>query len=197
MRYENTKNLWKKWWSKKPWYGRRTNLPKHLGRSEEIVRIFMDLGLTFSSFCELGIGSGRNIFYFHKCFPDAEYFGVDISPMVESVIRECHSSILEFVKLHIGDVLTFLQNPQFPTECIFTHGLLMHIPQDTIEELMQLIFEWSRIVVFCEAYHESYRKTKSYRFERDYKEYFPENFELLFNEPVDHKSHLYIGKKNE
>ena len=137
------------------------------------------------TFCELGAGSGRNIWYFHEKYPNWTYSGNDINPDIHNQIATIYPSLLDWADIAITDTLTFLQRGDFSTDITFTHGHLMHLPNDVIDEVCALIAQKTRKYILL---HEAYLngrgielrkrlKYRKYRFDRDYHDRFP-GFEL-------------------
>lgn len=194
MDYKETKKLWKKeWWNTRQ-YGKSTNSIQHIEQSEYIAKKCVQLGLNINTMCELGIGNGRNINCFSKFYDNIQCYGNDIYPKITDIIKKYNPNILSFTKLYVCDALTFMKNFTREIDCILTHGFLMHIPEDTINDLLQMIFDKSKIFVFFEAYVNNNKPNqKDYRFERDYLNYIPNNF-CVYTEQIKDQC-LYLGTK--
>lgn len=132
-------------------------------------------------FCELGVGSGRNIYYFHRKYPKWKYIGNDINPNIYNEIKSIYPDLLDWATIEIIDTLSYLQKNNLQMDVTFTHGHLMHIPNDVIGEVCTLIAQKTkRYILFQEAYLNekgiSFMKRwkyKIYRFDRDYEGMFP------------------------
>jgi len=161
-----------------------------------LVEEFKTHDIEFSSFCELGLGTGRNVKAFHDEYPDATYCGNDIFPDIKKFVEEQHPEVLDYTDIYIEDTLQFLKKPPCEMDFVFTHGHLMHIPEDVIQEVMKLIFEQANTVAFCEVFHKTFEERDGYRFSRNYTKFFPHNFSIVRNELMDDgKSQYYIGIK--
>lgn len=178
--YSQTKELWSKWYQKGS-YTQATNQSKRVETSKRLVDTYGPRMENCSIFCELGAGSGRNIYYFHEKYPQWTYIGNDINPDIHNQIRSIYPELLDWASIEIVDTLSFLNKDDFQTDITFTHGHLMHLPNDVIGEVCSLISKKTRrYILLYEAYLNnrgiSLRKKlkyRKYRFDRDYKEMFP------------------------
>lgn len=129
------------------------------------------------NFCELGVGNGRNIHFFHEKFPNWHYLGNDICPDIHDIIRAIYPDLLGYAEITIEDTLNYLEVCNH-TDIMFTHGHLMHLPDDVIEEVCSLISsKTDRFILLYEAYPHKpgaivKASYKDYRFERDYENMF-------------------------
>jgi len=175
--YKKTKKIWTKWRKKNPSYASATNSDKHIKKSKMIVDRYSGLLNSCASFSELGVGNGRNIHFFHEKFPDWHYYGNDIYPDIHNIIRAIYPDLLDYAEIIIEDTLIFLTVCN-NTDIMFTHGHLMHLPDDVIGEVCSLISDKTdRFILLYEAYpHRPGTKVKSsykdYRYERDYENMF-------------------------
>lgn len=132
-------------------------------------------------FCELGVGSGRNIYYFHERHPEWKYIGNDINPNIYNEIKSIYPEILDWASIEIIDTLNYLRKDDLQMDITFTYGHLMHIPDDVITEVCSLIAKKTRkYILLQEAYlygegvsFIKRLKYKRYRFVRDYERMFP------------------------
>lgn len=76
--YSKTKKIWSKWYQKGN-YTQATNQAKHVKMSKFLVDTHGPQMQDCQTFCELGVGSGRNIYYFHEKYPQWMYTGNDIN----------------------------------------------------------------------------------------------------------------------
>lgn len=182
--YTQTSKLWSEWYQKGT-YARSTNTEKHIETSKHLVETYGPQMNGCKTFCELGAGSGRNIWYFHEKHPNWTYRGNDINPDIHNQIAAIYPNLLDWADIAIADTLTFLQRGDFSTDITFTHGHLMHLPNDVIDEICALIAQKTRK---CILLHEAYLngrgiglrkrlKYRKYRFDRDYEDRF-QGFEL-------------------
>ena len=179
--YSNTKKIWSKWYQNHSDYTRLTNQAKHIETSKHLVDTYGPRMQGCQTFCELGVGSGRNIHYFHQKHPEWTYIGNDINPNIHNEIKSIYPDLLDWASIEITDTLSYLRKADFQTDITFTHGHLMHIPDDVIGEVCSLIAKKTRR---CILLHEAYlngpgisfakrRKYRRYRFDRDYEGMFP------------------------
>jgi len=182
MNYSTTKKIWTKWYQgRNRNYTQLTNQAKHIETSKELVNKYGPRMTSCSSFCELGAGSGRNLHYFHEKYPQWTYMGNDINPNIYNEIKSIYPDLLNWAGIEITDTLSYLRQKDFESDIIFTHGHLMHLPGDVIEEICALIAQKCRkYILIKEAFLNGpgigfikrwrYRR---YRFDRDYEGMFP------------------------
>jgi len=176
--YRKTKRIWTNWWSRNPEYAMATTSDKHVKRSKMIVNRYASTLDGCGGFCELGVGTGRNIHFFHQRFPEWRYRGNDIYPDIHDIITSMHPDLLEYAEITIADTLEYLKVCD-DADMMFTYGHLMHLPDAVIEEVCALISsKANRFIVIYEAYpHKPGAKVKAsyknYRFERSYDNMFP------------------------
>lgn len=206
--YSQTKKIWSQWYQKAK-YAEFTNQPDNIEMSKHLVDTYGPRMTDCSVFCELGVGSGRNIYYFHEKYPDWKYLGNDISPNIHNEIRSVYPDLLDWADIEINDTLCYLRNPDFETDITFTHGHLMHLPNEVIKEVCQLIAaKTQKYLLLNEAYINgrglSLRKKlkyRKYRFDRDYENMFP-GFILRKKHISDHPTKkairhgIYLFKKD-
>ena len=175
--YKKTNKIWINWWKKQPEYAVNTNSDEHIQKSKIIVERYADLLKNCQSFCELGVGTGRNIHFFHERFPKWKYFGNDICPDIHKIIKTLYPNLLDYANIVVDDTLNFLNKCE-NFDILFTHGHLMHLPDDVIGKVCNLISQKTNKFILI---HEAYPHTegaqlkaeyKKYRFERDYAQMF-------------------------
>ena len=171
------REFWKNTWLRNPQYVDELNSGAYRRRSVRMVEYFGPDIEDTETFCELGVGSGRNIFYFHEKYPGWKYSGNDINPGVLGVIAKDFPGVLECVNITIDDTLGYLKNIG-GVDTLFTHGHLMHIPDSTIGEVCGwMAAKANKYIAIHEAH--SHRENaivfrhERYRFERDYFDMFP------------------------
>ena len=174
-RYSQTKQLWSQWYQKGN-YAQSTNQPDNIQTSRHLVDTYGPKMEDCAIFCELGAGSGRNIYYFHQKHTEWTYKGNDINPNIHNEIKSVYPDLLSWTDIQIIDTLSYLRKDDFHTDITFTHGHLMHLPGDVIKEVCSLIDEKTRRYILL---HEAYindrgislakrLKYRKYRFDRDY-----------------------------
>jgi len=177
--YSKTKRLWSQWYQKGT-YTQAANQSKHVETSKRLVDVYGPQMKGCRTFCELGAGSGRNIYYFHEKYPQWIYTGNDINPNIHNEIKSIYPDLLNWASIEIIDTLNFLKKDDFQTDITFTHGHLMHLPNDVIDEVCSLIAQKTRRYILL---HEAYIngpgisltkrwKYRRYRFDRDYEAMF-------------------------
>jgi len=191
--------LWSSWYQTSD-YARQTNQQVHVERSKDVVKRFGPLMKDVNSFCELGVGSGRNIHFFREKYPQWLYFSNDINPTIIEQIDSIYPGLADKdnVNVEIIDTLSYLKKLD-EMDVFFTHGHLMHLPHDVINEVCSLIAKKSRKHILIMEAGKSSRKVswfkrwkyRKYRFERDYSDMFP-GWALKKKEAVDDKSTLYF-----
>jgi hypothetical protein len=188
--YDKMCQLWLRIWRTKD-YGSRIDSPEYRRQSEVLIKTLASALSDVESFCELGLGNGRNVHYFHKLFPDWEYRANDINPETNSVIAKHYPDVLDYCSIVILDTLSYLKECK-PADLIFTHGHLMHIPDDAILEVCELMEQKANkyIALFEALEHLSYAEVKNYRFERDYLDIF--NLKPIKIIPIIHKESGYL-----
>lgn len=188
--YEQMNQFWLHTW-KNADYGSRIDTKDYKEQSQIIVNTLAPHLSDVETFCELGLGNGRNVHYFHEKFPDWEYRANDINPDTHKVIAKHYPDVLDYCSVTILDTLTYLKECE-PADLIFTHGHLMHIPDDVIHEVCDLMEQKAnKYIGLFEAYeHLSYAEDMNYRFERDYNDIF--GLRPLYGFLIIHKKSGYL-----
>lgn len=116
------------------------------------------------SILEVGCGFGRNIkFLIQNGMNPSSIVGIDISPNMIRLARNYVGS--KAVKFFISDLNGF--KPQKKFDFVFTHGLLMHIPEDQIDrETDKLISLSKKSLVLIE---QNYQADNNYTCVHNYK----------------------------
>lgn len=195
--YETTQNYWKR-------LHRRTNYSKRNARNDRHDMMTKHILDTYGwvmgvceSFCELGMGSGRNINIFHERYPRVYYYGNDISEKTRKVVRDLYPDMLLYADIQIQDTLSYVRELK-KKDIIFTYGHLMHLPDDIIGEVCREIGEKSqKYILLHEAYETEVkdRNYKKYRFSRDYSEIFGDRWVLTDGQIVEHHANKGIKYK--
>jgi hypothetical protein len=178
LQYRRTTRIWVRWWQDRPDYGMATNSAKHVARSRRIVDRYASVFAGCTSLCELGVGTGRNLHYFHERFPDWHYSGNDIAPGIHGTIASVYPELLQYAEILVADSLEYLKSCD-SADILFTHGHLMHLPDAVIDQVFAMMADKAdRFILLHEAYpHKPGSPVKSsykrYRFERDYEGMFP------------------------
>lgn len=117
------------------------------------------------SILEVGCGFGRNIkFLIEKGVLSATITGVDISSEMINLAREYIKN--KKVKLYASNLTDFKPTTKF--DLVFTHGALMHIPEDKIEDAINKLINLSKKhLVLIE---QNYQADNNYTFIHDYRQ---------------------------
>ena len=188
--YDEMQEWWLNVWQYAD-YGHRTDDQGYRNQSQILVNTISNVVVEVKTFCELGIGNGRNVHFFHEVFPNWEYMANDINPDIHSVIARYYPDVLDYCSVVIRDTLSYLKECK-QADLIFTHGHLMHMPDDVIYEICDLMQKrTNKYIVTYEAFeHLSYAKYKGYRWERDYTDVF--TIKPILVTPIIHKKNGYI-----
>jgi pseudaminic acid biosynthesis-associated methylase len=123
----------------------------------------------FGSVLEVGCTQGDNLIHLARHVPADEIWGVDINPVV-----------LDHLRGHVpgvNPVLGVARDLPFPDDSfdlVVTVGLLIHIPDDTLERVMAELVRVSRRWILSGEYHADeqteivYRGHEHVLFKRDY-----------------------------
>lgn len=172
-RYEDTQRFWIDKWARG--YDKTIETDGSRKRSKAFVEIVAPHIEDATSLCELGVGNGRNIHYFHERFSGWAYAANDINPTVHSIIGAYYPDVLDYTSIVIMDTLGYLKQCR-PADVMLTNGHLMHIPDDIIGEVCGLMEKMAnKHIVIYEAYghyKDDVPRDPRYRFERDYADYF-------------------------
>lgn len=153
------KEFWDKWaddFIKDPW---QTKIhPQHKWLIKKINASKLE------SILEVGCGFGRNIkFLIQNGLNPSSIVGIDISPNMIKLARKYVGS--KEVKFFISDLEGFKPKKKF--DFVFTHGVLMHIPEDQIDRAIDRLFRLSKkSLVLIE---QNYQADNNYTFIHDYK----------------------------
>ena len=183
-KYDSTKLFWKTQ-HKNSAYTDAENIEKNNKLSRDFIKRYISLIKNIKSLQELGVGSGRNINIFSEFLPKIEYFGNDLNPNLIKDVKKNYPNVEKICHLSIQDTLSYLDDIQ-PIDATFTHGHLMHLPDQVIDVVCKKISEkTNHSILLREAYINNpgaglFRtwRYKKYRFDRDYSNRFP-NFKLI------------------
>lgn len=121
------------------------------------------------SILEVGCGFGRNIkFLIENGIKPDSITGIDVSSKMITLAREDINN--SRVKLSVCSIEEFDERKKF--DLVFTHGVLMHIPSDSIEKALDKIADSSRkhIILIEQNYLSSQSDESSlYTFVHNYK----------------------------
>lgn len=164
-------------------YGRRMSTTGYKRTSQRVVNTLAPYLTEVESFCELGMGNGRNIHYFHEQFSNWGFRGNDINPDTYSEMALYFPKVIDYVSVIILDTLEYLRECK-QVDLIFTFGHLMHIPDDSIKEVCELMSNKAdKYIATYEAFgHQQWvsrPRLEGFRFERDYQKIF--DLEVLFS----------------
>lgn len=117
------------------------------------------------SILEVGCGFGRNIkFLIEKGIQPSKIMGIDISSKMIGQARKYINN--NKVVLHTSDISKFKPKKKF--DLVFTHGILMHVPSDKIENAIDRLVHLSkRGLILIE---QNYEADNNYTFVHDYKD---------------------------
>lgn len=198
--YKEACDFWLGIW--KDEYGRRMSTAGYKRASRHIVDALAPYLTEVNSFCELGMGNGRNIHYFHDKFPSWEFRGNDINPDIYLEMAQHFPKVIDYVSAIVLDTLEYLHECK-QVDLIFTFGHLMHIPDDSIEEVCKLMLSKAdKYIAIYEAFSHQQgaprQRLEGFRFERDYQKIFGLN--VLFsaftlNKAAGRIHHLCLFKK--
>jgi len=174
--YQDTKGFWRLFWATCPEYADELDRGPRVPETKRMICIHAPFFEDVNSFCELGLGNGRNVHYFHKIFPEWIYRGNDINPNVHKAILSRYPDVLDYSDIEIADTLEYLKTSR-PVDMILTCAHLMHIPDSVIEDVCALMAEKARKFILVSEAHSSPPETVwrmgPYRLERDYRNAFP------------------------
>lgn len=164
------KEFWDNWaddFIKDPW---QTKIhPQHKWLLE-IIKEQMPV-----SILETGCGFGRNIkFLIKNGLNPSSIVGIDISPNMVKLARKYVGS--KNVKFFISDLSNFKPKKKF--DFVFTHGVLMHIPEDQIDRAVNRLVSLSKkSLVLIE---QNYKADNNYTFIHNYKKLLArENLDII------------------
>lgn len=196
-KYNSTKIYWiKKHKSKN--YAFAENIEKNNKISKAFIDKYINQISDVNSFHELGVGSGRNINIFMQYFPNIKYSGNDITENLGNYVKTAYPNVYEKAKLFVKDTQLYL-NDSATVDITFTHGHLMHIPDDAIEDVcMNISLKTKKYILIREAFINNpgaglFRnlRYKKYRFDRDYTNKFF-GFKLIDKEIKDHPNKKWV-----
>ena len=198
--YNETIDYWKTKHTSGSYSAIKTNKDRHVAKTKLIIRRFSNEISQCKSICELGCGNGRNLYYLNQQYSHIKYYGNDIDPNLFQHIEAAYPELLDSynVKITQEDTLAYLERLLLP-DMIFTYGHLIHIPDEIIIEICNLISQKaSKFILLYEAFLESENlcqekreRYKNYRFGRDYNNMFP-GFRLIIQES---KQKLYLFER--
>ncbi len=122
--------------------------------------------LKFHSVLDVGCGWGRLGQFMAREFPEAEYWGVDVSP---DQISEALQRALNAAGYSVSPILEFTPDRKY--DLVLCSEVLMHQPPDQIEACVEKLFEWSsRWVVTIDWYQpgEDEYVSNHWNFDHDY-----------------------------
>lgn len=202
LTYDKTINYWKTKHTSGSYSAIKTNKDRHVAKTKLIIRRFSNEINQCKSICELGCGNGRNLYYLSQQYSHIKYYGNDIDLNLFQHIKATYPELLnnDNVKITQEDTLAYLEALS-PVDMIFTYGHLMHIPDDIIIEVCNLISQKAKkFILLYEAFIDSIKlsqekkeRYKNYRFGRDYNDMFP-GFDLIVQE-FKQRQGLYLFER--
>jgi spore coat polysaccharide biosynthesis protein SpsF len=120
------------------------------------------------SLLEAGCGFGRNIkFLIKNGVLPSKITGFDISPTMIKLAQEFVGN--KEVKFFIADILNFETRKKF--DLVFTHGVLMHIPEDQIGLAIDRLISLSKkTILFIEQNYSPRDGSNNYTFVHNYRD---------------------------
>lgn len=196
-KYERTKKLWQTK-HRSDAYAFGENSDKNNKLSEAFIRRHLTAIQNADSLLELGMGSGRNINILLQHMPKTKYFGNDISPNVITYIREAYPNVFANCEITVKDTRSYVSHSP-NVDVVFTHGHLMHLPENIIREVCANISKIANHhILIREAFTNDVgvgffrsMKYKRYRFDRDYSDMFP-HFKLVDKVVTKHPKKKWV-----
>lgn len=190
LTYNESKKYWEVKHNSDAYSTIKTNKARHIKKTKYIIGLFKNTIIRCGSICELGCGNGRNLYYLSQQYKNIQYYGNDLDPNLYQHINIAYPELLNKynVKITCEDTLTYLERLLLP-DMIFTYGHLMHIPDEAIGKVCDLISQKARkFILIYEAFIDSRKlsqekkeRYKNYRWGRDYNNRFP-GFDLIVQE---------------
>lgn len=117
--------------------------------------IFGPHDININSVLELGAGQGDNLAAFATLFPGAYLAGVDVNAHAASVMQSRGFNAL------CAPVDHNLQLKKF--DLVVTRGFLIHVPEDKIEEVYDVIYDHANNLICLSEYFSPTRRVIPYR----------------------------------
>lgn len=195
--YKFTKNYWKSK-HKSIDYVKSGVLTKNNKISREFIERYLKKMNNINSLLELGVGSGRNLSIFQEHLPQIKYFGNDITQNLLEYVGSIYPEVLKLTELKVEDTYEYL-NTSKKVDVTFTHGHLMHLPDEIIDNVCKNIAnKTNKYILIREAYINNPGagfirniKYKKYRFDRDYTDKFS-GFKLIDKLITEHPTKKWI-----
>ena len=169
--YQDAKECWLTRWRNKPEYAARLDFAPQIDFIKAAIVATSPYIEGVKSFCELGVGTGNSIRYFHEKYPEWEYRGIDINPDVHKLILATYPGVLDYADIKSIDTLTYLQECD-SVDLFYSKDHLMHIPDPVIAEVCALIASKAGKYILIREAYEGHRQGGN-RYERDYTDAFP------------------------
>jgi len=169
--YQDAKECWLTRWQNKPEYATRLDFAPQIVFIKKAVDVAGGHIEDVKSFCELGVGTGNSIHYFHEKYPEWEYRGIDINPEVHKLISTTYPGVLDYADIKSIDTLAYLRECN-SVDLFYSKDHLMHIPEPVIEEVCALMASKAKKYILIREAYEGHRQGGN-RYERDYTDAFP------------------------
>lgn len=144
--------------------------PEQVEKSRRIVEALATHCSDARSLHELGIGSGRNVQHALERLPWLEVSGNDLD--LEQCRRVMPGDVAARVTLHERDTLAFLRDEVSAgrtVDVVLSADHLIHIPPDSIEEILRLLPRYARrYVVLHEGVRRRPERRDSFWYLHDY-----------------------------
>ena len=141
------------------------------------------------SILEVGCGFGRNIKFLLENHDFDNIVGVDFSRSMLARARRVYGISSSRLTCADANNLPFADNS---FDCVFTMGLLMHVPTDRVEKALDEIVRTSRKdIIIMEQWYAAGGKINRFTFQHDYRAMFDKkNLDILHRQIVKNNEQL-------
>jgi SAM-dependent methyltransferase len=116
------------------------------------------------SFLELGCGAGRNLAELRRQAQDVELSGIDVNAGALEVARRSVAG----GAFSVGSLYDLGEVPDRSVDVVFTTGVLMHVPHERVDAVVQEMLRIARVAVVHSELHGQPREYDFHRYPRDY-----------------------------
>lgn len=120
-----------------------------------------------SSVIEFGANIGANLVALSRLIPHAELSAVEINEKAVSYLKK-----IKNIRVYHQSILDFL--PDYTRDFVFTKGVLIHMPPESLPEIYDLLYASSKKYIFLAEYYNPkpqeivYRENTGKLFKRDF-----------------------------